>query len=143
MPYEGKSLPAYFMKSPYAKGPAPTMVLFDGLDNCKEMSVLFAGLELAFRGFHTLAIDGPGQGEALRLRNIPARYDYEVAGTAAYEYVAGRDDVDAEARRHHGLQRRRLLRAARRRLRAALSRPASHGARITITTRCGKSAGRR
>ena len=69
VPYEGKSLPAYFLKSPVAKGPAPTVVLFDGLDNCKEMSVLFAGLELAFRGYHTLAIDGPGQGEALRLRN--------------------------------------------------------------------------
>jgi len=96
VPYEGKSLPAYFMKSPYAKGPAPTMVLFDGLDNCKEMSVLFAGLELAQRGYHTLAIDGPGQGEALRLCNIPARYDYEVAGTAAYNYVAGRNDVDAK-----------------------------------------------
>jgi alpha-beta hydrolase superfamily lysophospholipase len=75
-------------------GPAPTVVLFDGLDNCKEMSVLFAGVELAFRGFHTLAIDGPGQGEALRLRNLPARYDYEVPGTAAYEYVAARPDVD-------------------------------------------------
>jgi len=73
VPYEGKSLPAYFMKSPYAKGPAPTMVLFDGLDNCKEMSVLFAGLELAQRGYHTLAIDGPGQGEARRLCNMPAR----------------------------------------------------------------------
>ena len=96
VPYEGKSLPAYFIKSPYAKGPAPTMVLFDGLDNCKEMSVLFAGVELAFRGYHTLAIDGPGQGEALRLRDIPARYDYEVAGTAAYEYLAGRSDVDAK-----------------------------------------------
>ena len=96
VPYEGKSLPAYFIKSPYAKGPAPTMVLFDGLDNCKEMSVLFAGVELAYRGYHTLAIDGPGQGEALRLRDIPARYDYEVAGTAAYEYVAGRSDVDAK-----------------------------------------------
>jgi dipeptidyl aminopeptidase/acylaminoacyl peptidase len=70
------------------------VVLFDGLDNCKEMSVLFAGLELAFRGFHTLAIDGPGQGEALRLRNLFSRYDYEVPGTAAYEYVASRTDVD-------------------------------------------------
>jgi alpha-beta hydrolase superfamily lysophospholipase len=68
--------------------------LFDGLDNCKEMSVLFAGIELAFRGFNTLAIDGPGQGEALRLRKIHARYDYEVAGTAAYDYVASRPDVD-------------------------------------------------
>jgi dipeptidyl aminopeptidase/acylaminoacyl peptidase len=60
------------------------------------MSVLFAGLELAFRGFHTLAIDGPGQGEALRLRNLYSRYDYEVAGTAAYEFVAARGDVDPE-----------------------------------------------
>ncbi len=94
VPYEGTSLPAYFIKSPTASGRAPTVVLFDGLDNCKEMSVLFAGVELAFRGFHTLAIDGPGQGEALRLRNLPSRYDYEVPGKAAYEYVAARPDVD-------------------------------------------------
>jgi alpha-beta hydrolase superfamily lysophospholipase len=94
VPYEKTGLAAYFLKSPVAKGPAPTVVLFNGLDNCKEMNVLFAGVELAFRGFHTLAIDGPGQGEALRLRNLPARYDYEVPGTAAYEYVATRPDVD-------------------------------------------------
>ncbi|MDB5867223.1 MAG: dipeptidyl aminopeptidase/acylaminoacyl-peptidase-like protein [Betaproteobacteria bacterium] len=95
VPYEGKSLPAYFMKAPNEDGwRKPTIVLFDGLDNCKEMSVIFAGIELAFRGFNTLAIDGPGQGEALRLRNIHARYDYEVAGTAAYDYVASRPDVD-------------------------------------------------
>ena len=94
VPYEGTALPAYFIKSPAASGRAPTVVLFDGLDNCKEMSVLFAGVELAFRGFHTLAIDGPGQGEALRLRNLPSRYDYEVPGKAAYEYVAARPDVD-------------------------------------------------
>ncbi len=94
VPYEGTSLPAYFIRSTRAGGRAPTVVLFDGLDNCKEMSVLFAGVELAFRGFHTLAIDGPGQGEALRLRNLPSRYDYEVPGKAAYEYVAARPDVD-------------------------------------------------
>lgn len=96
VPYEKTALPAYFMKSPVATGRAPTVVLFDGLDNCKEMSVLFAGVELAFRGFHTLAIDGPGQGEALRLRNLHSRYDYEIAGTSAYEYVAARSDVDPQ-----------------------------------------------
>jgi len=94
VPFEGKSLPAYFLKGEGVTGPAPTVVLFDGMDNCKEMSVLFAGLEFAKRGINTLAIDGPGQGEALRLRKIYARHDYEVAGTAAYEYVAGRPDVD-------------------------------------------------
>jgi hypothetical protein len=49
VPYEGAPLPAYFLKAPH-RGPRPAVVLFDGLDNCKEMSVLFAGVELAFRG---------------------------------------------------------------------------------------------
>jgi pimeloyl-ACP methyl ester carboxylesterase len=94
VPYDGKTLPALFMKAPGATARAPTMVAFDGLDNCKEMSVLFNGLEFAARGWHTLAIDGPGQGESLRLRDIKTRPDYEVAGTAAYQYVAARSEVD-------------------------------------------------
>ncbi|MFL6937503.1 MAG: alpha/beta hydrolase family protein [Xanthobacteraceae bacterium] len=93
--YEGQSLAAYFMKAPGVTGRAPTVVLFDGMDNCKEMSVIFAGIEFAKRGMHTLAIDGPGQGETQRLRQIHSRPDYEVPGTAAYEYVASRADVDA------------------------------------------------
>ncbi|MFL6929727.1 MAG: alpha/beta hydrolase family protein [Xanthobacteraceae bacterium] len=95
VPYEGQSLAAYFMKAPGVTGRAPTVVLFDGMDNCKEMSVIFAGIEFAKRGMHTLAIDGPGQGETQRLRQIHSRPDYEVPGTAAYEYVASRGDVDA------------------------------------------------
>jgi len=94
VPYEGSALAAYFMKAPGASGRAPTVVLFNGMDNCKEMSVLFAGLEFAARGMHTLAIDGPGQGESLRLRGIHTRHDYEVAGGAAYDYIASRPDVD-------------------------------------------------
>lgn len=94
VPFEGQSLPALFMKAPGVLGRAPTVVVFNGMDNCKEMSVLFNGLEFAVRGWHTLAIDGPGQGESLRLRNLSARHDYEVAGTAAYDYVAARAEVD-------------------------------------------------
>ena len=96
VPYEDVSLPALFMKAQSASSPAPTIVLFDGLDNCKEMSVLFAGLEFAARGWNTMSIDGPGQGESLRLRDIRTRYDYEAAGIAAYDYVSARDDVDPE-----------------------------------------------
>jgi dipeptidyl aminopeptidase/acylaminoacyl peptidase len=94
VPFEGGALPAYFMPAEGTSGRAPTVVVFDGLDNCKEMSVLFAGLEFTKRGFHVLAIDGPGQGEALRLRKIHSRYDYDVAGTAAYDYIAARHEVD-------------------------------------------------
>ncbi len=93
VPYEQTTLPAFFLKAPGA-GPKPTVVCFDGLDLSKELSVLFAGVELANRGMNILAIDGPGQGEALRLRNLPSRYDYEVPGAAAYDFVSERADVD-------------------------------------------------
>ena len=93
VPYEGTTLPALFMKA-QAPGPAPTVVIFNGMDNAKEMSIFFAGLEFARRGLHTLAVDGPGQGETLRLREMKSRHDYEVAGTAAYEYLLGRREVD-------------------------------------------------
>ena len=94
VPYERTTLPALLMKAPGAASRAPAMVAFDGLDNCKEMSVLFNGLEFAARGWHTLAIDGPGQGESLRLRDVKTRHDYEAAGTAAYEWIAARPEVD-------------------------------------------------
>jgi alpha-beta hydrolase superfamily lysophospholipase len=94
VPYGRTTLPALFMKAPGATGRAPTIVVFNGMDNCKEMSVLFAGLEFAARGWHTLAIDGPGQGESLRLRGLYARHDYEIPGAAAYDYLAARSEVD-------------------------------------------------
>src|SRR5688572_18946663 len=94
VPYEkGLTLPAYFVNG-RGDGKRPTVVLFDGMDNAKEMSVIFAGLDLARRGLNVLAIDGPGQSEPLRLRNIPSRHDYEAAGIPVYDYVAARPEVD-------------------------------------------------
>ena len=95
VPYEDTTLPAWFLKAD-VEGPAPTVVMFDGLDNAKEMSVLFGGVEIARRGIHVLAIDGPGQGEALRLQGIPSRYDYEVPAGAAYDHITQRPEVDPE-----------------------------------------------
>jgi dienelactone hydrolase len=95
VPYDDVSLPAYFVKGA-GSGARPTVVLFDGMDNAKEISVIFAGLDFAKRGINTLAVDGPGQAEALRLRGICSRHDYEVPGTAAYDYVAARPEVDGK-----------------------------------------------
>jgi dipeptidyl aminopeptidase/acylaminoacyl peptidase len=90
----GATLPGLFFKNSKNRQRAPTVVVFNGMDNCKEMSVLFCGLEFAARGWNTLAIDGPGLGESLRLRGLYARHDYEVPGRAAYDYVAARPEVD-------------------------------------------------
>jgi len=96
VPYERTTLPALFMPAQDASGPGPTVVVVNGMDNAKEMSIFFCGLEFARRGFNTLCLDGPGMGEVRRIRDMPSRYDYEVPGTAALEYLLTRKDVDAK-----------------------------------------------
>ena len=96
VPYEGITLPALFMKAFPDDRPAPTVVVVNGMDNAKEMSIFFAGREFARRGFNTLSLDGPGMGETRRIRDVPSRYDYEVPGTAAFDFLAKRKDVDAK-----------------------------------------------
>ena len=95
VPYEGRALCAFFLKAEGVSGKAPAVVIFNGMDNCKEMNVIFAGLEFSRRGMHVLAVDGPGQGETLRMNGIASRPDYEVAGTAAFDYLEkSRPEVD-------------------------------------------------
>jgi dienelactone hydrolase len=94
VPFEGGFLPAYFVHAATDQsGPGPAMVFFDGLDISKELQFCLGVNELARRGIACLIVDGPGNGESIRFRGLPLRHDYEVAGTAAYEYLAGRADV--------------------------------------------------
>jgi len=95
VPYlDGASLPAYWIPPKGGTAKGPVVVFFDGLDASKEATVLWGGLSLSARGIGVLCVDGPGQGEALRLRKIPSRPDYEVAGTAAYDFIVARPGVD-------------------------------------------------
>lgn len=97
VPFEGGSLPAYFVHAANAGSePGPAMVFFDGLDISKELQFAHGVNELSRRGINCLIVDGPGNGEAIRFRGLPLRYDYDVAGTAAYEYLATRPDVAAD-----------------------------------------------
>jgi pimeloyl-ACP methyl ester carboxylesterase len=71
----------------------PLVFLVPGLDSTKEE---FFTLEEVFlrRGMATLALDGPGQGEAGY--RLPIRPDYEVAVAAALDRLDGREDLDLE-----------------------------------------------
>jgi dienelactone hydrolase len=92
IPYLDASLPAYLVPGGTDEGAAA--VLFGGLDSCKEELVTFA-LKLAGRGITVLSVDGPGQAEALKLRGIRSRHDYEVPAGAALDYLASRPEVDS------------------------------------------------
>jgi pimeloyl-ACP methyl ester carboxylesterase len=97
VPYEGTTLPAYFSQAPATDdGPAPVIVLVNGLDSTKEhMYASNHWEELAARGISCLMLDQPGTGEALRLQELTARIDTEVWGGAAVDYLETRSDVDA------------------------------------------------
>jgi dienelactone hydrolase len=97
VPYEGGSLPAYFVPARGGDPRAPCVIQWNGLDSTKEMMV-FSGFgdELAARGIATLMVDTPGSGEALRLRGLHARPDTEVWAAACVDYLEGRGDVDPE-----------------------------------------------
>jgi dienelactone hydrolase len=95
VPFEGGSLPGYFVHAQNAKGgPTPCAVYFDGLDVTKEIQYLRGVPDLIRRGISCLVMDGPGTGEAIRFRGLHLRHDYEKAGTACIEFLAQRPDVD-------------------------------------------------
>src|SRR5215813_4879564 len=97
IPYENTSLPALLVHpDPEANGgrPAPAMVLFDGFDVTKELQYGYGVPDLATRSVGCLIVDGPGNGESVRFRNLPLIAETERYATAAYEYVAGRREFD-------------------------------------------------
>lgn len=97
VPFEGGFLPAYFVHAATAQStPGPAVVFFDGLDISKELQFCHGVNELSRRGVNCLVVDGPGNGESIRFRGLPLRYDYDVAGTAAFEFLAARPDVAAD-----------------------------------------------
>ncbi|HSF07358.1 MAG TPA: prolyl oligopeptidase family serine peptidase [Methylomirabilota bacterium] len=97
VPYEGASLPAYFVHAENTTlTRPPCAVFFDGLDITKELQYLRGVPDLVRRGIACLIVDGPGTGEAIRFRGHYLRHDYEVAGRAALDYLATRADVDPQ-----------------------------------------------
>ena len=97
VPFEGKSLPGYFVHARNATSArTPCVVFFDGLDVTKEIQFVAGVPDLIKRGISVLVMDGPGTGEAIRFRDMVLRHDYEVAGSACIDYLEKRADVNAQ-----------------------------------------------
>ena len=95
IPYGDSFLTGIFQPAEGVTGPQPVLVQLNGLDSTKEMKFL-VGLPrwLAKRGIASLVVDQPGTGDALRLRNLTARYDAEHWATPIVDYLETRADVD-------------------------------------------------
>jgi len=87
IPFEGGKLCGVL------RGSGPVLVMAPGLDSTKEELHAYEEPFLA-RGIATLAIDGPGQGEAEY--EVPICGDYERAASAVADWIETRPDLDAE-----------------------------------------------
>jgi pimeloyl-ACP methyl ester carboxylesterase len=97
VPYGGKTLPALFVHAaPEVAGgkSSPAVVFFDGFDITKEIQYFKGIPDLAARGIACLIVDGPGNGESVRFRDLPLIAETEKYASAAYDYLATRKEVD-------------------------------------------------
>ena len=132
IPYGETTLPGYrFGPVGGAASPGPAAIVFGGRDPVAEEMWFFIGRALAERGFTVLAMDGPGQGEALR-RGIVGRHDWEVPVGAAVDSLVAREDVDAQQIVLIGQSLGGYYRAGRRRTRR-VSGPPCCGAPFTTS----------
>jgi alpha-beta hydrolase superfamily lysophospholipase len=94
--YGDTSLPAIFVHAEPANrsGKVPAMVFFDGLDVTKEIQYFKGVADLSARGVACLIVDGPGNGESIRFRNLYLRHDTEHYATPLFDYLSRRPEVD-------------------------------------------------
>ena len=94
IPYEGSTMPGYFLSVDGSK--RPTMVLINGSDGAvtwvwQEMLAAYQ------RGFNALIFDGPGQQSMLFEKRVPFRPDWEAVITPVVDFLVHRTDVDPAA----------------------------------------------
>jgi dienelactone hydrolase len=97
IPFGGKHLSGLLVRAENPTGPAPIVVVMNGLDSTKEMlqkSVM--GTMFARRGLSALFVDQPGTGEALRLHGMPAVYNTEVWASKIVDWLTQQPHVDAQ-----------------------------------------------
>ena len=95
IPYEGTTLPGYFIKPDASETPRKTLLCTAGYDGtCEELFFIIARGALE-RGYNILMFDGPGQGGALVIQKLPMRADWEKVVTPVVDYLLTRPDVDS------------------------------------------------
>ena len=65
-----------------------------GFDSTKEELYFAGGAAAGRRGYHVLALAGPGQGSALRDQQLLFRPDWDAVVTPAVDWLLACPDVD-------------------------------------------------
>lgn len=94
IPYEGRSLPGFFLKQKGDNSPRPLFIFNNGSDGSIIDMWIMGGAAAIDRGYNVLTFDGPGQGASLFLNNLYFRYDWEKVITPVIDSIIDRPEVD-------------------------------------------------
>ncbi|UUX93013.1 alpha/beta hydrolase family protein [Methanoplanus endosymbiosus] len=95
IPYGNTTLPGYFYMADNSGTIRPLLIIQTGFDGYQEELHPYA-MEGIKRGYNVLTFEGPGQGEVIRVQNIPFRADWENVITPVVDYAVSRPDVDED-----------------------------------------------
>jgi dienelactone hydrolase len=95
IPFDGASLPGYFLRPDASSVPRPTMLHLDGYDGSINEMYFTNGPAAVSRGYNCLLLDGPGQGRNLVRDRLPMRHDWETVVRCAVDYLLTRPEVDS------------------------------------------------
>jgi pimeloyl-ACP methyl ester carboxylesterase len=93
IPYEKTTLPGYFFRPAGAPKKAPLLIVDNGRDAWAEDDTYIA-MDAVARGWNCLLVDGPGQGQTLRLQGLPFRPDWDKVITPVVDYAVSQPGVD-------------------------------------------------
>ncbi|TVQ85922.1 MAG: alpha/beta hydrolase [Bacteroidetes bacterium] len=95
IPFEGKTLPGYFMKPDNSNTKRATLITLGGGDSvCEDICLLF-GLNDQERGYNIISVDLPGMGSTA-LDGMLMTPRPEKAMSAVIDHILARPDVDPE-----------------------------------------------
>jgi dienelactone hydrolase len=95
IPFEGKSLPAYFLRADESGKRKPTIIHVNGYDSNIQEMYFAHGPAAVRRGYNCLLFDGPGQGRNLIHDGSALRPDWETVVSPVIDYLLSRPDVDS------------------------------------------------
>jgi alpha-beta hydrolase superfamily lysophospholipase len=95
IPFEGVTLPAYFIPSASHAGETRPLVIFtNGYDATVTEMYFASAVAASRRGYHSLIFDGPGQGEMLIEHGLHLRPDWETVVNRVVDFALEQPGVD-------------------------------------------------
>ncbi|MGH9715761.1 MAG: alpha/beta hydrolase family protein [Candidatus Acidiferrales bacterium] len=96
IPYEDTTLTGWMFRASDAKERRPLVILNNGADGSELDMFVTGGAGGLARGYNCLTFNGPGQGDALWLKKMYFRPDWERVITPVVDYALTRPEVDAK-----------------------------------------------